>query len=247
MANRPVFVVSLDFRYCIRENVEFEFFNGFSDKQQKKNINSLHKAYLKKNSDKKILEISSKSESGLGKRLSAFNLMIKTKNGKEFSVESAFQASKVFEKGGPYKDLLDVSSRAAKKDERLKNSGKIIAFSIGGKTFATEPKTYFYNWLYINTLHLYGELTEQLIEYNAFTDIAFNPNKSINCQAEAAAIYVSLQKQRLLQEALKSKDAFLDVVYPIANKSKSTESEDVQLSLYSNQLYSAKTDEMRQT
>ena len=40
MANRPVFVMSLDKRYCIRENVEFEFFSGFSDKQQKKSIQS---------------------------------------------------------------------------------------------------------------------------------------------------------------------------------------------------------------
>lgn len=232
MANRPVFVVSLDKRYCIRENVEFEFFNGFSDKQKKKSINSLHQAFLKNNADRKILEISSKSEDELGIKLSAFNLMIKTKNGKEFSVESAFQASKVFEKGGPYKDLLNVSSRSAKKDERLKNSGKITAFSINEMTFPTEPKTYFYNWLYINTLNLYDELVEQLTNYNAFTDIAFNPEKSINCQAEAAAIYVSLHKQGLLQEALKDKDTFLDIVYPNADKGKSTESEIVQLSLF---------------
>ena len=134
MANRPVFVVSLNQQYYIRENIDFQFFSGFSDKQKKRSINSLHEAYLKKNSNKKILEISSKSDNELGIKLSAFNLMIKTKNGNTFSVESAFQASKVFEKGGPYKDLLEVSSRAAKKDERLKNSGKIIAFSIDGKT-----------------------------------------------------------------------------------------------------------------
>lgn len=232
MANRPVFVMSLDKRYCIRENVEFEYFSGFSDKQQKKSIQSLHQAYLKKHKDKKVLEISSKSEDELGIRLSAFNLMIKTPSGKEFSVESAFQASKVFEKGGPYKDLLDVTSRQAKKDERLKNSGKIIEFFINGLTFKTEPKTYFYNWLYINTLHLYDELTEQLTDYNAFTDIAFNPQKSINCQAEAAAIYVSLQKQGLLQEALKNKDTFLDIVYPTYNENKSDENKNVQLSLF---------------
>lgn len=230
MATRPVFVVSLDNRYCIRKTVEFEFFSGFSDKQKKRSINSLHQAYLEGNAEKKILEISSKSEDELGIKLSAFNLMIKTKNGKDFSVESAFQASKVFEKGGPYKDLLDVSSRVAKKDERLKNSGKIIGFSIDGKTFKTEPKTYFYNWLYINTLHLYNELTEQLINYDAFTDIVFNPQKSINCQAEAAAIYVSLQRQGLLQEALKNKDTFLEVVYPTHRKNSSNEINNIQLS-----------------
>lgn len=232
MASRPVFVVSLDKRYCIRENVEFEFFSGFSDKQKKKSINSLHQSYLNKNADKRILEISSKSENELGIKLSAFNLIIKTKNRKEFSVESAFQASKVFEKGGPYKDLLDVPSKVAKKDERLKNSGRIVAFYIDGKTFEAEPKTYFYNWLYINTLHLYDELTEQLMAYNAFTDIVFNPQKSINCQAEAAAIYVSLQKQELLREALKSKEAFLDIVYSSQIKSSFDENNNVQLNLF---------------
>lgn len=214
MAVRPIFVVSLDNDYCKRENIEFEFFSGFSDKQKVRSITSLHQEYLKKNIGKKILEISSKSQEELGVKLSAFNLMIKTKNGKEFSVESAFQASKVFEKGGPYKDLLNQPSIKAKKDERLRNSGQIIAFQIDGKTFETEPKTYFYNWLYINALHLHGELTEQLIEYDAFTDIAFNPQKSINCQAEAAAIYVSLAKQGLLCEALKDKNSFKEIVYP---------------------------------
>lgn len=226
MAVRPVFVVSLDNRYCIRENIEFEFFSGFSDKQKRKSICSLHQEYLKDNDGKRILEISSKSEDELGVKLSAFNLMIKTKNGKEFSVESAFQASKVFEKGGPYKDLLDVSSRIAKKDKRLNNSGRIVAFRIDGKEFETEPKTYFYNWLYINTLHLHNELTEQLLEYNAFTDIAFNPQKSINCQAEAAAIYVSLVKQGLLEDALKDRKQFKEIVYP----KKIEEIEGVQLS-----------------
>ena len=214
MAVRPIFVVSLDNRYCIRENVEFEFSNGFSDAQKRKSINSLHQEYLKNHEGKRILEISSKSEYELGVRLSAFNLMIKTKNGKEFSVESAFQASKVFEKGGPYKDLLNVSSKNAKKDERLKNSGRIVAFRIDGKEFETEPKTYFYNWLYINTLHFHNELAEQLLEYDAFTDIVFNPQKSINCQAEAAAIYVSLVKQGMLEDALRDKNQFKEIVYP---------------------------------
>lgn len=232
MATRPVFEVSLDDRYCIQKNVEFEFFNGFSDKQKKRSIASLHKAYLDKNSTKKILEISSKSKDELGIKLSAFNLMIKTKNGKNFSVESAFQASKVFENGGPYIDLLNVSSKVAKKDKRLKNSGKIIAFCIDGISFDTEPKTYFYNWLYINTLHLYNELTEQLLDYDAFTDIAFNPKKSINCQAEAAAIYVSLYKQKLLQEALKDRKTFLDIVYSAHKQDHSKNSIYQQLSFF---------------
>lgn len=213
MAVRPVFVVSLDSRYCIREYVEFEFFSGFSGKQKKRCINSLHQSYLKTNHGKKALEISSKSENELGVRLSAFNLMIQSNNGREFSVESAFQAGKVFELGGPYLDLLDVPSKAAKRDERLKTSGKIIAFEFDGKRFETEPKTYFYNWLYISSLHQHEELTAPLLAYDAFTDIEFNPQKSINCQAEAAAIYVSLSKQGLLEEALQDKERFKEIVY----------------------------------
>lgn len=215
MAVRPIFVVSLDSRYCIRENVEFEFFSGFSDKQKKRCINSLHQSYLATTPGKKILEISSKSEDELGVRLSAFNLMMKSENGKEFSVESAFQAGKVFELGGPYLDLLYVPSKVAKRDERLKNSGKVIAFEFDRKRFETEPKTLFYNWLYINTLHLHKELARPLLDYDAFTDIEFNPQKSINCQAEAAAIYVSLSKQGLLEQALQDKERFKEIVYRV--------------------------------
>lgn len=218
MAIRPVFVVSDEQQLFIKENVEFQFFSGFSEQQKKKSINSLHQAYLNNNKTAKILEISSKSEAELGVKLSAFNLMITTKSDKTFSVESAFQSSKVFEHGGPYKDLLLVSSRQAKKDGRLKNSGKLIAFQIDGKTFSTEPKTYFYNWLYINALHLHDDLSEKVLYYDAFTDIEFNPQKSINCQAEAVAIYVSLHRQGLLKDALKGKDKFLEIVYPTYNQ-----------------------------
>ena len=124
----------------------------FQINKKKRCICSLHKEYLKANNGKKVLEISSKSEDKLGVDLSAFNLMFKTKSGKEVSVESAFQAGKVFENGGPYTDLLDVSSKAAKKDERLKSSGRIISFCFDGIEFETEPKTYFYNWLYIKCI-----------------------------------------------------------------------------------------------
>jgi len=213
MAVRPVFVVSLDHRHCIRDNIEFEFFNGFSDKQKQKCINSLHQSYLNVYPGKKVLEISSKSEVDLGVKLSAFNLMMNSEDGKTFSVESAFQAGKVFENGGPYLDLLDVPSKVAKRDERLKNSGRIIAFEFDGIRFETEPKTCFYNWLYLHALQLHEELTEPLLNYDAFTDIEFNPQKSLNCQAEAAAVYVSLSKQGLLEEALKDKESFKRIVY----------------------------------
>lgn len=215
MAIRPVFIVSFDKLFFKKEDIQFKYFNGFSVKQKQKSIDSLHNEYLKKFNEHKILEISSKSDNELGVKLSAFNLKIRTNKGKEISVESAFQASKVFERGGPYTDLLYADSRISKKDLRIRNSGSIVGFRFDGRNFEIEPKTFFYNWLYVNTLNLNKELGDRLIEFDAFTDIEFNPKKSLNCQAEAAAIYVSLRKQNLLDEALKDKDSFKKVVYQL--------------------------------
>lgn len=213
MAERPVFVISNSIPYYEEKLISFQYYSGFAEIQKKKSIKSLHEAILKQFPKNKVLEISSKSENELGVKLSAFNLQIKTNRQKEYSVEAAFQASKVFEHGGPYKDLLNKSSREAKKDPRLKESGRLIGFYFGKRCFPIFPTTYFYNWLYINSLHFYPELESQLMDYTAFTDIAFNPDKSINCQARAAAIYVSLQKNNLIQKALEDKDAFLEIVY----------------------------------
>ncbi|MBR1398002.1 MAG: hypothetical protein IJ563_10790 [Selenomonadaceae bacterium] len=211
MAVRPVFSVSSDDRFFVREDIEFQWFSGFALSQKRKCINSLHSAYLAKRANKNILEISSKSENELGVKLSAFNLMMHL-NGKTFSVESAFQAGKIFEAGGPYTDLLDKPSIAAKRDDRLKNSGRIVGFTFNSKDFAINPPTYFYNWLYINALNENENLTEQIIKYDAFTDIAFNPQKSLNCQAAAAALYVSLKRHNLLDKALTNKDEFLKII-----------------------------------
>ena len=49
----------------------------------------------------------------------------------------------------------------------------------------------YYDYLYIKTAfkNLSDEELEQLASYDAFTDIEFNPARSLNCQARAAAIY----------------------------------------------------------
>lgn len=215
MAKRPVFVVVPKKVLFVRCETEFEFFGGFSDKQKQRCIRSLHESFSKRYPEKKILEISGKSEDPLGVQLSAFNLMMETKSGKKLSVESAFQGSKVFEKGGPYVDLLDAPSIAAKKDGRLRSSGAVIGFRLEGEDFPTEPKTLFYHWLYINALAHQPELGDRVMEYDAFTDIVFNPQKSLNCQAEAVAIYVSLRRQGLLEAALQDLGSFQKIVYAV--------------------------------
>lgn len=215
MAIRPVFVSTTNFddEILIKMNVDFEWFPGFSVSQKQKSIVSMHEQIKKKKPDYRVLEISSKSSNDLGVQLSAFNLMIHTKNEKSFSVESAFQGSKVFAEGGPFTDLLLKNSREAKKDGRLKSSGQLVSFKYLNRTFPLEPKTFFYNWLYINALSMNEDLAKKILNYNAFTDIEFNPQKSINCQAEAAALYVSLNNRGLLKSSLDSIDNFKKNIY----------------------------------
>ena len=122
MAIRPVFVVSLDNKFCIRKNIEFTFFNGFSDKQKKRCIQSLHQAYLRQYADKKVLEISSKSEDELGVKLSAFNLMITAEDGTKYSVESAFQAGKIFEHGGVWNSFTNTKYSLRNKSNKIRKS-----------------------------------------------------------------------------------------------------------------------------
>lgn len=214
MANRPVFICVESKPFVKSENYEFTFYSGFSNSQKQKSIKSLHEAFNTKNTGKRILEISSKSTEILGVCLSAFNLKFK-RDDKEYSVESLFQGSKVFENGGPYLDIYKKNAYEAKKDIRIKESGHIKEFCFFDDIFPREPKTYFYNWLYINALCSNPNYNSELITYDAFTDIEFNPKKSINCQAEAVAIYVSLLRAGFLSEAVKSKKNFLKIVYGI--------------------------------
>ncbi|APA86124.1 hypothetical protein BJG93_12480 [Paraburkholderia sprentiae WSM5005] len=210
MATRPVFVPCTSHIGVREVTVDFQWFAGMALSQAQKSIASLH-AHAAEDGLHDLLEISSKSPDEDGVALSAFNLSFTTlKYSRTFSVEMAFQASKVFERGGPYKDLLETDSRTAKRDERLKASGRLVKFIFMQSEFPLQPTTYFYDWLYINALaknrHLWGTLKKA----GGFTDIAFNPAKSLNCQAFSAALFVSLEHAGKLDEALASPQSFLD-------------------------------------
>lgn len=211
MALRPVFMPDYSKPGSFKEfNVEFNWASGFSIKQKQKSILSLHESIQKKIEDIKILEISTKSITEVGVKASAFNLMIPDKNGlSEYSVEAAFQSAKKFEYGGPYDDIRKMSSRKAKTDQRLRNSGKLISFEFFGQEWKLTPMTAFYDWLYINALYLNIEICKEILDYDAFTDIEFNPKKSINCQARSAAIFVSLYQSQAIKKVLSSKKEFL--------------------------------------
>lgn len=214
MATRPVYIPEINKNVFVRTIfVEFEWHPGMASIQKQKSIQSLHSAAIQAGICNKPLEISSKSEVELGVALSAFNLKVATKkNNQVFTVETAYQSSKVFSNGGPYKELLYGTSLAAKKDPRLKESGHLIQFDFFGDVWPLEPKTAFYDWLYINALHKNQWAVEQLINYDSFTDIEFNPERSINCQAYSVALYKSLNNRKLIKDAISSRNAFLEII-----------------------------------
>ncbi len=114
MAKRPIFIPkSSGNLMVVAMPIEFVWYPGMSKSQKQKSIRSLHDAAKKDRGIEYILEISSKSETELGVKLSAFNLLLKTPNGSMASVEVLFQGSKVFSGGGPYTDIYNKTSREA--------------------------------------------------------------------------------------------------------------------------------------
>lgn len=195
----------------VTELVSFTWYAGFAISQKRKSIAALHEAALDRGMSP-LLEVSTKSEDDLGRRLSAFNLTLASARYGQLAVEAAFQGSKVFTAGGPYTDLFDLPGREIKRDPRLK--GSLIAFEFEGQRWALEPKTAFYDWLYIRAIHAHEDLRQEVLEYTGFTDIEFNPKRSLNCQARSCALYVALRNRGPIEPLLTHREGYLSVVTP---------------------------------
>lgn len=205
MAERPVFVPAMKAPFTDMYPVEFQWSAGLAVSQKQKNITALHAAFRRRFPERKVLEISSKSLQPEGVKLSAFNLKkFLPSLGKEVLIECIYQGGKAFTGGGPYTDLYEGSSKDAKRDPRLKESGDMKAFYYEGEMLPLRPLTAFYDWLYISSLMETPELAEEVLKYDAFTDIEYNPNKSLNCQARAAAMFVALHRAGLLDRVGKT-------------------------------------------
>jgi len=70
----------------------------------------------------------------------------------------------------------------------------------------------FYDWLYLNAIFPHREWLKRLHQYAGFTDIEFNPGRSINCQARSCALFVTLMKKDILECALGSPESFIDLL-----------------------------------
>lgn len=211
MAERPIFIPAPESPELVRELIcSLVWSPGFAPVQKKKNIKALHEAAAAAGYSP-LLEVSTKSESKLGRHLSAFHLRVHTDQFGDVPLECAFQGSKVFEHGGPYTDLYLADVRAAKGDSRLRTSGGLVAFRFGNVRFPLEPKTVFYDWLYVNAVFPHREWLSRLRRYVGFTDIEFNPERSINCQARSCALFSALMSKGLLDSVM-SPTEFIELI-----------------------------------
>jgi hypothetical protein len=215
MAERPVYIPSPESPQLVEERFfTIKWSPGFALSQKEKNIVALHEAAKAGGLDP-LLEISSKSSSKTGRHMSAFHMTADTRELGAIKLELAFQGSKVFERGGPFTDLYRKGENEigeAKRDLRLKESGRLIGFRFEGVDFPNEPKTAFYDYLYCSFLSKHRDWALSLYKYAGFTDVEFNPHRSINCQARSAALFMSLMKRRQLDEALQSPCDFVRVL-----------------------------------
>src|SRR6266516_28361 len=212
MAERPIFVPLRDGPKLVGEiYLSIVWHSGFAPIQKKKNIKALHEVAAGVGYSP-ILEVSTKSEDAIGQRLSAFSLKVQTREIGGIPLECAFQGSKVFERGGPYTDLYGMEPKTAKQDPRLKNSGRLVGFMFEKSSFPLMPKTGFYDWLYLSAIFPHRAWLSRLHCYAGFTDIEFNPSRSINCQARSISLFVTLMSRNLLDSAMKTPQDFLTVI-----------------------------------
>ena len=188
MTARPVFMPGKTADTPFEEvSVAFKWHGGFALSQKLRNIDGLHAGFLARFPGRRMLEISTKSDQPIGQALSAFNLKLDLPVTGIVALESAYQASKVFQNGGPFSDVMQKDAYAAKKDPRLQIHGDLIGFKHQGQEWPLSGSPSLYDWLYVQAVRDAGVIS-QLAAFDAFTDIEFNPKKSHNCQARTAAI-----------------------------------------------------------
>ena len=214
VAKRPVFIPDPTGGLVTELMVEFEWSPGFALVQKRKNIAALHQAAADQSGTGPLLEVSSKSPRALGARLSAFNLHVPFRQfGRRIPLEAAFQGSKVFAASGQHPEIYAARSGAeAKKAARAYELEGLIAFTFEGRTWPLEPWTAFYDWLLIRALvELSAErpLLAELSAFEGFTDIEFNPKRSLNCQARSCALFVALASTGDISRYVSDPDMFV--------------------------------------
>ena len=202
MAERPAW--SIENGKVVERSFVFAWTGGLNIKQRRKNVVALHES-IRNVTGETALEVSTKGEEPRGVELSAFKLLYKG-----YHLENVFQASKKYSMVGTNPRLLSVSPQDAKFYGQALPDNTLEAFVLDGIEWPLEPKTAFYDFIYVSAVVENYGYDLDLSEYSWFTDIEFNPKTSINCQARALALYKLLQEKNGFA-ALQSKEKWLEM------------------------------------
>ena len=214
MASRPVFIPNYSGALLVQECLlDFPWSSGFAESQKKKNVAALHAA-ARRNGIERLLEISTKSDEEVGRRLSAFSLKLAIGDC-EYPLESVYQGSKVFETCGPNPEIFCYEPRDAKRHVRSLSCGRLVGFELEGRRYPLFPKNAFYDWLYIRALAKHVDWINKYVSYDAYSDIEFNPEKQVNCQARAFAEFKSLAAKTELDAAVNDFKHFASMLPPV--------------------------------
>ena len=205
MATKMCFAVGRDVAFEERI-VEFEYIKGMAFSQKQKNVLSFHSSIQKVFPGSRIIEISTKSQSPLGVKLSAFNLRLDG-----YPLECVFQSSKLFEGNVQFNHLLLEEPKVAKQYIHDNVFLRLIGFKYKDEMFDLIPRTMFYDYIYISALIQNNMDVSDVVNYDIFTDIEFNEKKAYNCQARACAIYAHMLRHGNVEYYMSSKERFKEL------------------------------------
>lgn len=191
MAVRKVYLSLAEYPYAKEISVTFPWSNGSKHQNIQAILDTFHDVYP----EVPALEVSLASSQPEGVAAAAMKLPLHLEElGQDVPVGIVYEASKVFENGGPYTDLLQCSRQKVQKDARLQQSGRCTGYRLEGAEFSAEPHPYaFFNWLYGCALRQAPEKAEGVLKFGAFSDLNLGSSKmDRNSPARAAAVYAGL-------------------------------------------------------
>lgn len=222
------------------EAVEFVWHKGMSLQQRQRSVASMHQVITSRRPDQEPLEVSTRAiDFDLGRALSAFNLSLRgypvenifqaakvMNDGGPYpgllKVEAAAakrdcriqtrdsksdcQANNVRFRGRSSFETSDEVCRAC----RSRADRHLAGFRSRDFTWGLEPKSLFYDALYITALMApqNRDLASRVSAHSVFTDIAFNQKVPyaeagpFNCQARSCAIFTTLVRSGLEESAI---------------------------------------------
>ena len=220
--------------------MEFAWHKGMSLQQRQRSVASMHEVITSRWPDREPLEVSTRAiDFDLGRALSAFNLALKgypvenifqaakvMNDGGPYpdllKVEAATakrdcriqtrdsksdcQANKVRFRGRRSFETSGEVRHAC----RSRPTRRLIGFRSREFTWTLEPKSLFYDALYITALMVpkNRDLASRVSAHSVFTDIAFNQKVPyaelgpFNCQARNFAIFTTLVRSGLTESAI---------------------------------------------